>query len=134
MIGKASHQLVRLLIAFWAIALLVFNCNAGDTLQWGKDKVSADIKSAKLGLVLKRISSLTGWKVYVEPETSRPVSAKFQDLPPGQALRMLLGDLNFALAPGTNGSSSLYVYRTGLSRATQLVTSNGRPIPNEVIV
>jgi hypothetical protein len=134
MIRSGFQRYARVLLLFYALALPVLSASAGDTLKWNKERVSADIKSEKLGVLLKQISSATGWKVYVEPGTSREISAKFQDLPPGQALRIMLGELNFALVPGTNGPSKLFVYRTGMSSATQLVHSNGKAIPNELIV
>ena len=38
---------------------------------------------------------------------TRNASAKFKDLPSGDALHMLLGDLNFALVPQTNARRAL---------------------------
>ena len=111
---------------------------AADTLDWNarKGRVSADIKSTDLLGVLGQIAAATGWQVFVEPETMHPVSAKFSDLPPGEALGLLLGDVNFALLPSTNGSSRLFVFRTDRQRATQLVHAkvHGKIIPNELIV
>jgi hypothetical protein len=117
---------------------------AGDTLNWrtNQNLVSADIKTGDLSRLLSRIATVTGWKVFVEPGTSRNVSAKFKDLPPGDALHLLLGNLNFALVPETNASPKLFVFRTTLQRATQQVrpaNSDGsgaeaKLIPNELIV
>jgi hypothetical protein len=91
---------------------------------------------------LAQIASVTGWQVFVEPDTSQAVSAKFKNLPPGEALRLLLGDLNFALVPETNSISKLFVFRTAMKNATQSVRpvntagarSRGKLIPNELIV
>ena len=115
-----------------------------DTLNWetNRNRVSADIKSGKLLPLLEQIASVTGWRVFVEPDTTTSVSAKFSNLPPGEALRLLLGDLNFALVPGTNTSPKLYVFRTVMKNATQAVRlvsaaesrSRGKLIPNELIV
>jgi len=112
-----------------------------DTFQWQTNRVSADIKSGDLFQLLERIAANTGWHIFVEPETARKVSAKFQNLPPGEALHLLLGDLNFALITETNASPKLFVFRTTMGNATQLVrpkpaesAPKGKLIPNELIV
>lgn len=114
---------------------------AADTLQWQTNRVSADLKGADLFQTLERIALATGWHIYVEPETARKVSVKFENLPPGEALHLLLGDLNFALVPVTNASPKLFVFRTSMKNATQLVrpkvaadAGKARIIPNELIV
>ena len=129
----------------FAVALLVAaTAWAADTLNWEtkRDRVSADIKSGKLMPLLEQIASVTGWQVFVEPDTVCTISAKFNNLPPGEALHLLLGDLNFALIPQTNAGPRLVVFRTIMKNATQLVhpvnaaesRSSGKPIPNELIV
>ena len=117
---------------------------SADTLNWetNRNRVTADIKSGKLLPLLAQIASVTGWQVFVEPDTSQVVSAKFKNLPPGEALRLLLGDLNFALVPETNSNPKLFVFRTAMKNATQSVRpvktagarSRGKLIPNELIV
>ena len=114
---------------------------AADTLRWQTNRVSADIKSANLFQLLERIAGVTGWHILVEPETNHKVSAKFENLPPGEALHLLLGDLNFALVPATNASPRLFVFRTTMKNATQLLrpapaesAGKGKVIPNELIV
>src|SRR5438034_5515910 len=107
-----------------------------------QNRGSAEIKAGQLNDLLDRIASLTSWKVYVEPGTSHTVSAKFKNLPPGEALHLLLGDLNFALVPQTNANPKLFVFRTALQKATQLVSppnasqagAQAKLIPNELIV
>src|SRR5262245_47198441 len=100
-----------------------FRARAEDTLFWNTNtsKVSADIRDTDWFRLLRGISAATGWKVYVEPETAHRVSTKFKDLPPGEALRLLLGDVNFAFVPQTNDRPRLYVFRTSAGRATQLM-------------
>jgi hypothetical protein len=134
--------------SFWLFGLLLLALSSAftlhaDTLKWRKeqDLVSADIKSSNLKSVLEQIATATGWKVFVEPETFHTVSAKFVDLPPGSALHMLLGDVNFALIPQTNAAAKLFVFRTAMKQATQLVQArdgagagHGKPIANELIV
>ncbi len=129
----------------FAIALLAAApAWAADSLNWetNRNRVSADIKAGKLMPLLEQIASVTGWHVFVEPDTGRSISAKFSNLPPGEALHLSLGDLSFALVPETNASPKLFVFRTVMKNATQLVNplhaaasgSGGKPIPNELIV
>jgi hypothetical protein len=128
-----------------AIALLTAcPARAADTLNWetNRNRVSADIKAGKLLPLLEQIATVTHWHVFVEPDTTRTISAKFSNLPPGDALHLLLGDLNFALVPQTNASPKLFVFHTAMKNATQLVRSidaaesrsRGKVIPNELIV
>jgi len=122
------------------LAVPLSNARAADSFDWrtNKNLVSADIKSSDLMTVLERIAGATHWKVYLEPGTIHPVSTKFKDLPPNEALRLLLGDVNFAVLPGTNSESTLYVFRTRMQRATQAIVAARDPnhgrIPNELIV
>src|ERR1051326_3899103 len=137
----------------WAAVLLICVaaplCRAAvqqeNTLYWNTNKnlVSADIRSGELLRVLSGIASATGWRVYVEPETLHNVSVKFKDLPPGEALHLLLGEVNFALVPQTNNTPKLFVFRTSMKRAIQVVEperlakagpKEPKPIPNELIV
>lgn len=117
---------------------LVFPARAADTLDWNtnRNQVSADIKSEDLLRMLRRIAAATGWHVLVEPGTSHNVSAKFNDLAPGEALHLLLGEVNFALVPATNVPLRLFVFRTAANQATQLVSPNApaRIMPNELVV
>jgi hypothetical protein len=104
--------------------------------------VTADIQHTSLATLLDQIALTTGWRIYLEPGTTQTVSAKFRDLAPGEALRRLLGDLNFALVPSTNAAPLLYVFRTSRENATQLVNpvqprkseSTSKAIPNELVV
>ena len=89
---------------------------AADTnlLVWHRatDRVDADVRGMALWPLLEKIAVDAGWQIFVEPDTTTRRSAKFKDLPSGEALRMLLGDLNFALVPQTNAVPRLYVFRT----------------------
>ena len=103
--------------------VLVVNGWTADSLFWRTNSalVSADIRDAKLSWLLEEITTTTGWSVFVEPDVSHLVSAKFKDLPPGEALRLLLGDLNFALIPEAKAPPKLFVFRTMMGSATQQV-------------
>ena len=89
-----------------AACVFVVSASAANTnsLVWhtATDRVSADMHGESLWPLLEDIAHQTGWHIFVEPDTERNVSAKFKDLPSGDALKMLLGDLNFALVPQTN--------------------------------
>ncbi len=115
-----------------------------DTLTWqtNNDRVTADVHSVPLIRLLEGIAKVTGWHVYVESNITFTASAKFSDLPSGDALRHLLGDLNFALVPQTNASPRFYVFRSSRANATMMVhpgdldasTRKAKPIPNELVV
>ena len=136
----------------WAVVTLSFVLGVfplsplygADSLVWNtnQDRVSADIEGGELVKLLERIATVTHWQVFVEPETFHTVSAKFKDLPPGEALHLLLGDVNYALLPATNASPKLYVFRTSRQNATHRIgpgkerglADPTKPIPNELIV
>jgi hypothetical protein len=135
------------LVCFWLGFSLVQACGAATTnvLVWNKarDRVDADVRGWELFGLLERIASETGWQVYVEPNSGHKASVKFKDLPSGEALRLLLGDLNFALVPQTNGDSRLYVFNTTMQNATRLVQpvtgkdvreTQPKLVPNQLIV
>ncbi len=145
--GRCAARLFRAtggLFLWLALAwLLCLSASAADTLVWNTNRnvVTADIKSTHLLDVLEQITAVTGWQVFIEPETFHTVSAKFREASPGDALRLLLGDVNYALLPGTNNTSRLYVFRTSRQHATQIVhpaqaEAHGKPkvIPNELVV
>jgi hypothetical protein len=119
--------------------------NAAESLVWnGKQKTfDADVSGIELRELLQKISTLTGWEVYMEPGTSYSASAKFKNLPRSDALRLLLGKLNFEISPQTNSVPKLFVFRTGAENATQLIRTpekkslavgKDKPIPNHLIV
>lgn len=115
-----------------------------NTLTWDKtrDRVTADVRDWELIGLLEEIASQTGWHVFVEPDDNFRSSVKFQELPSGEALRRLLGDMNFVLMPRTNAAQRLYVFRTALKNATQQVrggeiakeAAKAKRVPNELIV
>jgi len=113
---------------------------AADSLTWNRKdgRVDAEIAAWPLDRVLHVIRAGAGWQIYVEPGTEHTVSAQFRGLEPVEALRRLLGDLNFALLPQTDGPPKLFVYRHTVDAATELVRgSEGRktkPIDDELLV
>ena len=121
---------------------LAFGLKTGaqtNSLVWqtASGKVSADIHSEQLWPLLEDIAHQTGWHIFVEPGAEHDASVKFTDLPSGDALKMLLGDLNFALVPQTNAPAHLYVFRTTMENATRPVTGVvrvARRVPNQLLV
>lgn len=137
---------VRLLGVTWAlwVGSLLGAVFGKDAVVWHADRqqMDAQVESQPLGQVLEDVASATRWQVYVEPDLEVPVSARFKGLPSGEALRLLLGDLNFALLPQTDGPAKLFVFEKSLHHATRLVrprdprppARTAEPIPDELIV
>lgn len=124
------------------LAAFCFNAFAAETnsIVWRRaaDRVDADVHGLSLSNLLQQITAETGWRVYVEPGTTHSASTKFRNLPTGDALRMLFGELNFALVPQTNAAPHLYVFTTKMENATLLVrvpgTVRAKHAPNELLV
>ena len=114
-----------------------------DRLDWspGGDNVSADLHGEALWTLLKDIAHQTGWHIFVEPGIDRKADVKFSNVQSGDALKKLLGDLNYAYVPQTNQPDQLYVFATTLRAATQPVNAAvtnkvavARHVANELIV
>jgi hypothetical protein len=128
----------------WAVSVVVCTLMlagasvvAADSLAWRakQNQVDADIQSWDLTTLLKKIARQTGWNVYVEKGADTTVSVKFKNLPEDEALRRLLGKLNYA-KDQTNGISRLFIFRTVAKAATQVVAAEKRDyrIANEDLV
>lgn len=110
-----------------------------DSLSWSgaKSRVTADVQTWDLQTLLENVAGATGWEIYVEPRTRHQASVKFKERAPGEALRLLLGDLSYVLLPPTtNGPGKLYVFRNSKGDATQVVRARKRSkrLENELIV
>src|ERR1700691_4536223 len=127
-------------VGFCLLLTLGLSAQAATTnsLVWhtATDRVSADMHGELLWPLLEDIAHKTGWHIFVEPGAERNTSAKFKDLPSGEALKMLLGDLNFALVPKTNSPPRLYVFRTTMHNATKQVNAAKTPrrVANELLI
>jgi hypothetical protein len=130
-----------------AVLLSVFRvadaASGADFLRWRvrQGRVDAQIESLELTALLGKIAAATDWTVFVEPVTNHLVSAKFRNATTGEALKLLLGNLNYALVPQRNGTFKLFVFHTGMGQATQRVEADktldsraSLAIPNERIV
>jgi hypothetical protein len=126
-------------------AVAATGARAAGTLDWqaNRNRVSARIEAWSLPALLAAIASASGWQVYVEPGTELEVTARFEGLSQTDALRRLLGRLNFALLPQVHGPAKLFVFRTTPEEATQRVPpaptgsspgKAGTPIAGERIV
>lgn len=104
--------------------------------------VSADIEAWPLTKVLRSIAAQTHWRIYVDPHAGCEITAKFNELPTGEALGKLLAQLNFALVPSTKGPTRLYVFNTTPQEATRLIVGptddvgahHAKRIKNELLV
>jgi Subtilase family len=109
-----------------------------NSLVWHKagGSVDADLHGEALFPLLKNISAQTGWHIFVEPGATHTASTTFKNLPAGDALKRMLGDLNFALVPKVNSPSELYVFITTMKNATRQVVAAApaKHVPNELLV
>lgn len=111
-------------------------------LDWrpAENKVTADINGWPLDRLLETIAARARWHVFVDPQARHVVNAKFNDLPPGEALRRLLGSLSFALVPASNTPPTLYVFTTSRQAATTRIAvppleeRRSRRLKDELIV
>ena len=131
-------------ILLLAVLLLVAVISrAANSIVWDtkRDTVSADVRGEALWPLLEDIAHQTGWHIFVEPGLSQKADAKFSQLNSGEALKKLLGNLNFAYVPKTDEANQLYVFATTLRAATVRVSTaaTNRPavakhVANELIV
>src|ERR1044072_5272837 len=102
-------------LAFLIATLLAMApaCFAENLLKWdaARDSVAASIETWTVPELLQRVAGASGWQIFIDPEITNRCSAKFTGKPPGDALRRLLGDYNYALVPETNGPAKLFVFR-----------------------
>jgi len=116
-------QLRQLIFCLVLAAGLTAQAADTNSLVWlvAHDSVTAELHGQPLWPLLEDIAHQTGWHIFVEPGATHSASTRFSNLPAGEALHKLLGDLNFALVPKTNGPTLLYVFTTSMLNATQPV-------------
>ena len=122
--------LVLSLLAVLCLTRLNSFAAGTNALFWDREneRVTADVRDWELVPMLEEVAAQSGWNIFLEPDYRHKASVKFKSLPPGEALRRLLGDMNFAMMPQTNGQQRLYVFRTALGNATQQMRAS-RPSP-----
>src|SRR5688572_15680143 len=106
-------QVRHFAIAAACLFAALLPCSATDALKWDtkRDRVDASIETWTVPQMLRRVAAATGWQIYLDPEITSRVPAKFTDKKQGEALKRLLGDYNYALVPETNGLSKFFVFR-----------------------
>ena len=94
-------------------------------LEWDarQQKLSVDAEQVSLQTALEKLSARTHWQVYLEPGIERSITVAFRSQSPSEGLRRIVGDLNFTLAPATNGVGRLFVYQTTLRAATEVLAT-----------
>jgi Subtilase family len=143
--GLIRTAAILLLCTVAATGARAASARPSGTLDWQarRNRVDARIESWSLPALLAAIESASGWQVYVEPGTELEVTARFEGLSQADALRRLLGRLNFALLPQVDGPAKLFVFRTSAEGATERVRAAatggspgraGTPIRGERIV
>lgn len=134
------NRILWICLSLALLALLAAPTRAADKLIWrSSERVDADIAGWSLPHLLEQLAEVTGWQVFVEPGTTlkSPVSVKFSNLTPTDALGRMLGELSFAVLPQANVTAKLFVFRTSVSDATQPVRPPGikaRPIADELVL
>lgn len=140
--SRGRTSLSAIAAAALALAWLAGTGRAAEPefIKWDAqaNAVTADIRTWTLEDLLKKVSTATGWKVFVEPGTERNVSAKFEGRTPDKALDVLLGDLSRVLLPQEHGPAHFLVFRTVRQNATREIEpppdKPTGPIPNELVV
>jgi hypothetical protein len=96
---------------------------SADSLKWdaARDTVDASVETWTVPQLLQRVAGATGWEIFIDPEITNRIPAKFSAKQPGDALRRLLGNYNYALVPETNAPGRLFVFRSSRDQATQAV-------------
>ena len=96
---------------------------SADSLKWdtAAGSVAATVETWTVPELLQRIASASGWQIFIDPEITNRIPASFADKQPGDALRRLLGNYNYALVPETNSPAKLFVFRNSREQATRPV-------------
>jgi type II secretory pathway component GspD/PulD (secretin) len=135
------RTIFQLLLAAVFFTSAMAQATSSVTWDAARDRVTADVQKQPLFQTLEDVAHQTGWHIFVEPEAARLVDVKFKNLPSGEALHKLLGNLNFAFVPMTNEASQLYVFLTAQGNATRalgipVATKSSKPsyVTNELIV
>jgi len=108
-------------------------------IQWRRmaKTFDANLADQSIDNVLEQIRKQTGWEIYLDPELRLKVSAKFKGKTPGDALKLMLGNTPYTLAPSLKGATKLYVFRDKQDQATERVDPKAgktKPIPNELVI
>lgn len=131
-------------LALAAVFLAALPGFAVDSLKWDAagDTVEATVETWTVPQMLQHVASATRWQIFIDPEITNRIPTKFSGKQPGEALRRLLGNYNYALVPETNSPSKLFVFRNSRDQATRAIQpiersakkSTSNRIGNELVV
>lgn len=116
--------LARFCFVGWVLtclpALLALPVHAGNALTWNAEKQTLDVslEGAPLIETLEDLAQQTGWHIYLEPAPGKTFTTRFKGLSRGEAMRVLIGDMNYAFVPDAKGPTKLIVFRTSREAAT----------------
>lgn len=96
---------------------------SADLLKWdaAADTVEARIETWTVPQLLQRVARATGWQIYLDPAITNRIPTRFTGKQPGDALRRMLGDYNYALVPEKEGPARLFVFRSSRDQATKAI-------------
>ncbi|MGB0578221.1 MAG: S8 family peptidase [Limisphaerales bacterium] len=99
-------------------------------------RMSADVDGWGLERTLTRIVTMTGWEVYIEPDTglTRPASEKFKNVPVGRALARLLPGINFSFVSSSTGATRLLLFTTSAGKATKAMKIKTSRLKKQIVV
>ncbi len=128
-IAVRTLQVALFAVVFTTVAL-------AEGLRWDTNQqtLDADLTKAPLIPTFEQLASQTGWHIYLEPTIGKTFTTKFSNLPRGQAMRVLIGDMNYMFVPGTDGPTKLYVFRTSRDAASVEIKAKPQADPNAPIV
>ena len=141
-------RLYRFGVAACILALLIsggLNSSAAEVLHWDHEKqtLDVDLTDAPLIPTLEDIAAQTGWNIFLEPTPGKTFTTKFTGLSRGNAMRTLIGEMNYAFIPDANGPTRLLIFRTSREAATVKITGSAprkhseptvRKVGNQLIV
>lgn len=143
------NKLVQQAALFPIVSLLLF-CASGPAwgeylVRWDHEKqtLDAELQAAPLIDTLEDLAKQTGWNIYLEPTPGKTFTTSFKGLSRGEAMRVLIGEMNYAFVPDANGPTRLFIFRTSREAATvriegkQLAKAKKpevRKVPNQLIV
>lgn len=97
--------------------------------------IDGTIEKAPIKNVLRQLSTVTGWRIFMEPGLSYTVDSKFKNLPPHEALPLIFGTRNYALVSDGKNGQRLLVFVKNQDAATESIRPDlSEPIPNELIL
>src|SRR5690242_15568500 len=139
---NARRNLLFLLTALCLLGTVNLPAQSTNSLVWQADRVDADVRNWELQGLLQAVARKSRWQVFAEPGLHHTASARFKGFTPGEALRSLLGNLNFALVPQSNNVTRLFVFQTDIRAATTRILGSdpatgaqgGKRVPNELVV